>query len=401
MIRSHERHYVKIRVKKYNKKIGVKKLFRYMQVKRTHIVHLTSAHTRTDIRIFQKECRTLAQVSNNDVTLLVCDGLGNTVMDHVNIIDLGRPHNRINRYLNKPKQLLNYSKTHKPDIAHIHDPELLQIIPKLRTYGIHVIYDVHEDIQATARQARWIPRIMRPLASQIINFYEKKQSKKATGIIAATPHIRSRFEQWHKNSTVIYNYPEITITQISEKPSNHHHICYVGGITEIRGIRELITSLGLTKHPVQLDLVGSFQNKNFYQEISSYPEWKHVTFHGQIPHKKAMNIVSKSIAGIVPFLPVQNHLHALPNKLFEYMAQGIPVICSNIPLWEELIQHQHIGICFDPKNPKELAEAIDNIIDNPKKAKEMGIQAQQAITKTYNWETQAQKLIKFYQNMIT
>lgn len=70
-------------------------------------------------------------------------------------------------------------------------------------------------------------------------------------------------------------------------------------------------------------------------------------------------ILSKSIAGLVVLHPTCNHMDALPVKMFEYMSAGIPVIASNIPLWESIVLGNNCGYCVDPFNSLEIAHAIE------------------------------------------
>ena len=85
--------------------------------------------------------------------------------------------------------------------------------------------------------------------------------------------------------------------------------------------------------------------------------------------------------------------------MFEYMAAGIPVISSNFPVWQEIIEDADCGICVDPLKPQEIAEAIDFLVNNPARASEMGRNGRSAIEKKYNWEIEERKLIRFYQEI--
>jgi len=85
--------------------------------------------------------------------------------------------------------------------------------------------------------------------------------------------------------------------------------------------------------------------------------------------------------------------------MFEYMSAGIPVISSNFPLWREIVEGNGCGICVDPKDPKEIAEAIDWIIEHPEDAEEMGRMGRKAVNEKYNWEKEEKKLIEAYSSM--
>ncbi|MDX9744153.1 MAG: glycosyltransferase [Arcobacteraceae bacterium] len=58
--------------------------------------------------------------------------------------------------------------------------------------------------------------------------------------------------------------------------------------------------------------------------------------------------------------------------MFEYMAAGLPVISSDIKLWKEVIDDAKCGICVNPLEPKEIADAINYIMTNPEVAEKMG-----------------------------
>jgi glycosyltransferase involved in cell wall biosynthesis len=106
--------------------------------------------------------------------------------------------------------------------------------------------------------------------------------------------------------------------------------------------------------------------------------------------------MKRSLAGIVTFHPLPNHLDSHPTKMFEYMSSGIPVIASDFPLWRDIIEGNQCGICVDPLDPKAIAAAIDYVVTHPQAAKAMGENGRRAVLQKYNWTVQANRLIDFY-----
>lgn len=91
-----------------------------------------------------------------------------------------------------------------------------------------------------------------------------------------------------------------------------------------------------------------------------------------------------------------NYVDAQPNKMFEYMSAGLPVIASNFPLWKEIIEGNQCGICVNPLEPKEIAAAIDWLTQNPEAAEQMGKNGRKAVEEKYNWQNEEEKLINLY-----
>lgn len=140
------------------------------------IVHFSSVHQRYDIRIFLKECVTLAQ-HGYDVTFVVADGLGNEVKQGVNIIDAGKPAgNRLARMFFLQK-VYRMASNLRADIYHFHDPELIHIGLKIKSKfpGSKVIFDSHENYADDISEKPYIPKYFRALIAAAYKYYEKNQ----------------------------------------------------------------------------------------------------------------------------------------------------------------------------------------------------------------------------------
>jgi glycosyltransferase involved in cell wall biosynthesis len=83
--------------------------------------------------------------------------------------------------------------------------------------------------------------------------------------------------------------------------------------------------------------------------------------------------------------------------MFEYLALGIPVVCSNFPLWTEIVGAADCGIAVDPRDPQAIAGAIRALTDDPERAARLGENGRRAIAERYNWEAELAKLEGLYQ----
>ncbi|MBA6109357.1 glycosyltransferase family 4 protein [Pseudomonas asiatica] len=361
------------------------------------ICHLTSVHPRYDTRIFYKECVSLAN-ANNDVMLVVADGLGDEQKNGVSILDVGKLPGRLNRILKTTRRVLAKAVVLDADIYHIHDPELLPAGVKLRSMGRRVIFDAHEDVPKQILGKPYLNRFTKLFLSVVLKAYEGWACSRMSGVIAATPYIRDKFSKINAKVVDINNFPMVDELAVGEIDwsKKKDQVCYVGGIAEIRGISEIVQAMESVEGNTRLLLGGTFTSEEFERKVSGCSGWKRTDAPGFLSRDQVKDALYRSRAGLVTLHPAINYLDALPVKMFEYMAAGIPVIASNFPLWEEIISRADCGICVDPLKPSEIALAISQLAGDSERAAQMGLNGRKAVFDKYNWGVEEQKLLSFY-----
>ena len=152
----------------------------------------------------------------------------------------------------------------------------------------------------------------------------------------------------------------------------------------------------LLHSPARLALVGTFSEPALEREVVRFPGWGRVEAHGHLDRIGVQQVLRRAMAGLVTLHPVVNYLDALPVKMFEYMAAGLPVIASRFPLWQDIVEGNQCGVCVDPGNPAAIAAAIDHFCRHPHIARRMGENGRRAVHTRYNWGSEADKLAAFY-----
>lgn len=365
------------------------------------IAHLTSAHPRYDVRIFWKECCSLA-AAGFTVHLIVADGKGHEIKNGVNIHDVGILQGRIKRMVHTTNKIFVEARQLDVDIYHLHDPELMPIGMKLKKLGKRVVFDAHEDLPKQLLGKPYLNPLLLELLSMTLAKYEKITCKNFNAIVAATPFIRDKFLKINSSSIDINNFPlqqELVSGTTSGWHNKKNSVCYIGAINQVRGIKEVIAAMGLVASDTRLKLAGNFNEFSIKASVKGYAGWQRVDELGLIGRKEVRELLADSFAGIVTFHPLPNHIDAQPNKMFEYMSAGIPVIASDFPLWRQIVEENHCGMCVDPLDPQAIAQAIDYLATHSEEAQKMGENGQRAITEYYNWTIEEKKLVNFYDNL--
>ncbi|WP_371231520.1 glycosyltransferase family 4 protein [Pseudomonas sp. QE6] len=368
------------------------------------IVVLTTVHSREDTRVFHKQARDLGKQPQFDVTVVVADGHGDEGRSEYNIVDLGKPNNRFLRFLVSGFKAYRTAKSLSPKVVHFHDPELMLVACALSMSGIRIIFDVHENVPEDIKDKYWIPSFLRSTISFAYVFLEKLCLPFFHKVFAATPDIMSRYPS--DKAVLVQNYPslsEFDCSASSPSSTNNNYIVYLGAITKIRGIDNIVRALNLInaeKDHARFRLAGFFQESGHLEELSLEEGWRHVDFIGPVKRHDVPRLLSGARCGLVTFLPANNHINAQPNKLFEYMAAGIPLIASDFRLWREIVKKYDCGILVDPESPENIADAVLEILENPQRSTEMGTNGKRAVFDVLNWEVESKKMIQTYRSLL-
>jgi len=335
------------------------------------------------------------------VTLVVADGLGAACVDGVHVVDVGRASGRLERMVHTTRRVLQAARWLDADLYHLHDPELLPAGLALRRLGRCVVFDSHEDVPTQILAKPYLGPLTRRALSVAFAAYERYACRRFDGLIGATPTIRNRLARIHPHTTTVTNYP--LLREFDAAPdwrAKAPQVCYVGHIAAVRGIRELVRACALLRSPARLALAGSFDDPALEREMRAQPGWRRVDAHGHLDRAGVRGVLARSLAGLVTLQPAPNYLDALPVKMFEYMAAGLPVIASRFPLWQEIVEGNDCGVCVDPGDPAAIAAAIDRVCHDPDTARRMGDNGRRAVFGYYNWASEADVLAGFYDRLL-
>jgi glycosyltransferase involved in cell wall biosynthesis len=370
---------------------------------RPKIVHLTSVHTAFDVRVFHKECKSLAR-SGKHVVLIV-PHQRNEVVDSVEVKGIRISGGRLVRMTRIVWSLYREALRQNGDVYHFHDPELIPLGLLLSARGKTVVYDIHEDAPADILHKDYIPRRLRRPLTWSVRKLEDAACRRFSGLIAATPTIAKRFRSINPNTVVVHNFPMLDeIAPTVDLPWNERPpaVAYIGSISERRGIREILQALALlpSANPAQMMLAGPFSPEELRTELMRLPGWARVKYLRVLDRPSVANLLSRVRFGLLVLRPEPNFCNAMPIKLFEYMAAGIPVIASDFPLWRQIIVEAGCGLLVDPLDPRAIARAMEYLLSHDAEAEAMGRRGRQAACELYNWNSEERVLLNFYSELL-
>lgn len=364
------------------------------------ICHMTSAHGVEDDRIFHKECVSLAKAGYD--TYLV--ERGETYdKNGVHIIGVGDiPGNRLKRMTQGTRKVYEAALKIDADIYHFHDPELIRYGLKLKKQGKKVIFDSHEKYTEQIRNKPYLPHWACGVVSTLYGGYEKGALRKIDAIVfPCTMGERFPFPDICRKRVTVDNYPileEIDAYYDGAVAKQPRSICYAGSLSYDRGITHLLKASVMAN--CTLRLAGRFSPSDYKNEILQHREY--VQYLGQLGRAEVIRMMQSCQIGMATLLDIGQYYKTdnLPTKAYEYMALRLPVILSNAPYNKTMVDKYRFGICVDPENVDEIADAIQYLFDHPDEARKMGENGRRAVEEEFNWAHEEKKLLALYEELL-
>ncbi len=367
------------------------------------VCHMTSVHKTTDGRIFIKECSSLAK-AGYEVYLV---GRGESREENgVLVVGVGEPTGgRLSRMTKFKKRVYKAALALDADIYHFHDPELLSCGVKLKKKGKKVIFDSHEKYTEQLKDKPYLPKFITRMIAKWYGAYEKKVLKKIDAVIfPCTMGGINPFAGLCKRTPIISNaaiLEELYDRYDEHYPKRPNTLCYVGGLTNARGITASVEAA--YRSGATLVLAGAFDSEGYENEIRSMPEFACVDFQGFLDREGIVRLLSESVVGLYLLRNIGQYLKidTFGIKVYEYMSMGLPVIMSHSDYNDRMMEKYQFGICVDPENIEEIAKAITYLLDNPQAAKQMGENGRKAVKEEFNWGVEEKKLLKLYEDLLS
>lgn len=378
------------------------------------ILHLATGHQLFDTRIVNKMAKT-HQLMGYKVVVIMPDSEGprSFTNDGIEFLTVSGFTNGIDRYLNSTRAIWEkVNEFSKENIAiQFHDYDLLPHMILASLQGWKVIYDAHEDMPRLIKIQHWVPCWFKPIFSLLLSLLEWLGGKLFIHIITATEVIAQRFPD--EKTTVIKNYPLIESwsdtpypAKIGQSLHGRKDLLYVGGISENKGVWDMIYVVGLlnekrstNEEPHILHLCGPCYPNSLKEEIISHKYARYVKLYGWVNQAEVKKLSRRCMAGFVLLHYLPQYEDALPTKLYEYMLYGLPTVCSKTKPMIETVNKYQCGYLFDPEDHDKIVSAILDLKQKPILFNQLSTNAINAVKKQLNWTKEARKLKRIYKEL--
>ncbi len=300
----------------------------------------------------------------------------------------------------------HYLRRLSPNLIHCHDFDTLPAgLWFGRLHHIPVIYDAHEYYSELVKPR--LHGIVGGLMFRLIKWSEQVGAWSARAVVTVDDTLATIYRRKNKNVIILGHYPEKRIADQSNPVFSRPSLTmlYAGRLSVDRGLliyADLVRRLQEKGVPVRLLLAGVFTPKTEQERFNDYAKSmaNSVDFLGWIPYEQMSRVYHEADIGLAVLLPEPRYVAATPVKLFEYMANGLPVVASNFPSIAKIVKDADCGLLLDPL--ADISSTVDIIADwwhNPAVAQVLGENGRQAVLSKYHWENQASRLVTLYQEL--
>lgn len=266
------------------------------------------------------------------------------------------------------------------DLLLVHDPELLLVLPP-KDKRPPTVWDVHEDTAAALTTKAWLPQWLRPVAAEGVARAEHL-AERNLHLILAEHGYNARFSGEHP---VVPN--TTYVPETAAPPSVPRRVVYVGWLSPDRGSAEMV-ELGRLLKPrgIAVELIGQADAaaRAHIEAAGDLVRW-----HGFVPNADALRLVEGALAGLSLLQDEENFRHSMPTKVAEYMARGVPVITTPLPLAVELVEAADGGFVVPFNDPQAASEAILRLDADPDLRVKMGLRAHEYALANLAWAPHA------------
>ena len=362
------------------------------------VIHVSTAHPADDVRIFERECRSLAASGRYDVYLAAAGQL--PAGSGVTLIPLEpAPVSRLHRFWTGPRKAFALSQSLSADLWHFHDPELLPVAYALARSGRQVIWDAHEDYESQFTQGggkSWVPGAVRGLVGSGTKTLLSAVDHRVAAVVAATPTVASRYR--NERTVVVGNETRLEVFADCRPKFDAGQLLFTGTPGPAHLFREVVAAVAQTPQ-AQLKVAGRIQDAETW-DWAERVLGSRITHLGWLGRDELAEAMSASSLGLLTYADTDAYSVASPTKSFEFAAAGLPMIATPNQMNVQALGSSSAGFLADGFTAEALHSAISQALGDEESWTRASLAGRRWATENGSWSHSENRLLRLYAELL-
>jgi glycosyltransferase involved in cell wall biosynthesis len=294
----------------------------------------------------------------------------------------------------------------RADVYHAHDLNNLELACRAAAANrARVVYDSHELFSEIGN--RWI-QLRRKAWVRL----ERKLIKKAHLVVTVNEFIAAELSSRYGVPTpiVVMNCPDPPpdfdpsrrydlLRERLGLASGRKIVLYQGWMSEGRGLESLVRCAPMLARDADVVFMGYGDYQQVLARIASQEAPGRVHFLPAVPHRELLPVCASADVGLIPYQAVDlNNYYSSPNKLFDYIQAGLPIVASDFPFLRKVIATDNLGVAAKLTTPESYASAINHLLTLPDGGEQIRANMRR-VAPRYTWQSQARALVAAYSRL--
>lgn len=294
------------------------------------------------------------------------------------------------------------------DAVHIHDLKVARAVFDALPVGVRSVLDLHENRPEIMKE---YPHLKRGLGRWLISpkvwkRFETRYINAADGVVIVTEEAAVAYRDQQairqEHFAVVPNYTPLAFNpngHPKSMPQQAVKLLYIGDTGERRGIMTALEAMAsdLRLAEVELDVLGT---SSFQPQLESYVQdmglVSRVRLHGWVSPDVFSAFLEKAHIGICPILRNPHHDTTYANKVFQYLAYGLPILLSDCPAQVAVVEQWSCGGVHEAGSADSFADALCAMTQDARTYEALSTAGLQAFQTQLNWESATTELLGFY-----
>ena len=174
-------------------------------------------------------------------------------------------------------------------------------------------------------------------------------------------------------------------------------VLYQGWVDRGRSVENLVMAAKYLPEDIVVVIMGGGNMRAELQKLAADEGLAHkVYFREAVPQSRMVEYCASADVGLIPYRALSLNLYyASPNKLFDFITAGLPIIANDLPFLRKMVLTEGLGMISDLDSPAGIAHAAIILLNDPQRLAEMRANLRRA-AEVYNWAHEAKKLVAMY-----